>query len=198
MKLNLLLALTLAFTACSTGPTRYQTEWENQKEHFLSQLIEIKCTPEEDRGRRLGACDSVTQQFYLELPEITKTLCKEGSLNKTCTNDIIETLFARFRTRYKYANWTEVDLWCQATPRDCNFNTWQDTERYEMHLLLSQYRNIRKLSTATRESIQAQQDLSNLQDQQAYIQSLRNQQTQSHQFRCVSTTLGHSTTTDCR
>ena len=145
---------------CSSGPTRYETEWEQEKKIFISQMVEIQCPKREEMGKVLGSCDSISERFFRELSGIKKATCdNNGIKGQKCGHALTATLFARYQLRYPYADWKFASTWCQANPNQCDFRHWQGADMFEFELVRTHNRAIHELAMSTRDEIQARSDL---------------------------------------
>jgi hypothetical protein len=185
---------------CASGPNPYQTEWEQKRQQILSAMVPLeKCTDETRRGKVLGNCDFVSEQFYSDLPKIKKVVCDKPKLAPSaCGQQLMGSLFARFQLRYPYADWKSTMTWCQADPQDCDFSAWQGAEMFEMHLHLSNNKNVVALAKATQEEIQARADLDAAQRQKDFIDALSSlSQSSQPPLHCHSTVFGNTVNTNC-
>ncbi len=183
---------------CSSGPSRYETEWEQKKQTYLSQFVIQTCKNPAANFKVLGNCDFATEKFYLNLSAIKKATCGKTLRGKKCESALLETLFARYQLRCPYGNWQATQLWCQANPEVCNFRSWQSADLFEAKFCTTHNQYIHDVGMADMHDIQARSDLDALERRKAYLDTLQSMQSGgSNYMQCTSTVFGNIVNTNC-
>ncbi len=158
--------------ACATrGPTRYDNEWEQRKQHWLSQIV---VWPKCDALKGGTTCEFVAKLTYDELPAFLQSCNATGQ--KDCAAQATNMLFSRLQLKYKYADWQAANLWCGANPNVCNFAFWQGAVLFEMQLIMSHNQMVHDLAMQERDNIERHAAVDQLQRQQ------RNMNIYGHMF----------------
>ncbi len=164
MKLNLsnrmmiFVLMLLSQVACTSGPSVYETEWQEKRAQYESQMVKIKCKTDKFEITTLGNCDTESEKFYSNFAPIKAVVCNKKMSMKECSLALYETLVANYEIRYPHADWYASGVWCRANPQICSVDRWKGALQLEIELMRTHNKYLHDRAMAEKAEIQERSD----------------------------------------